>query len=589
LDPAAAPQLPVCDGPRGQVVALVVGAAAGAWAAEAALELAQGWSAAGVRLVLADAGLSSPSLDRALGEAPGEGLVDALRWGTSVRRVARRRVGRAFYVMTAGTAVADAHAVLEGPRWPALCAGFREAGVTLAVLVPGGDPCLQPVLRQASCAVVLAAPEDPLPSTLAGGAWPVLAILGREHPRPAPALAPEASPAAAPAAPVEPERGYTLRWPVEPEPAREVLAEPAPDVPPLPLLAPEAAPEAPPLSLLAPEPEPVAPPEAAPPFLEPEPESTPAFEPEPAPEVSAGTELPWLAPEPEASPEPGSPLLEPEPEPRPAFEPGPAANAWESPAWSPSEGELLGEPVPTFEEIVEEYEAASGASRARRRRLAAVAALVTLVAAAFIGAAWLGYLRVRGISPAGAPETPTSPSPPATMAAPPATENSTAAPYSLGLAAFQDELAARSMVQGLAGKVPGILFTIAPVQVDGSVLHRVLAGPVADSAAALALAARVAEAAALDPTRWVVRWTPRAFRLGEMPEVDAALRRSEVLQGLGVPSYVLAVTYSDGSVRFRVYAGAYADEAEASFLSGLLDERGLSGATLSDRTGRVPE
>jgi hypothetical protein len=74
-----------------------------------------------------------------------------------------------------------------------------------------------------------------------------------------------------------------------------------------------------------------------------------------------------------------------------------------------------------------------------------------------------------------------------------------------------------------------------------------------------------------------------------MPHQEAALRRSGVLQGLGVPSYVLAVTYSDGSVRFRVYAGAYADEAEATYLSGLLQERGLSSATLSERTGRLPE
>jgi hypothetical protein len=49
------------------------------------------------------------------------------------------------------------------------------------------------------------------------------------------------------------------------------------------------------------------------------------------------------------------------------------------------------------------------------------------------------------------------------------------------------------------------------------------------------------------------------------------------------------VTYSDGSVRFRVYAGAFADEAEAIYLSGLLQERGLSSATLSERTGRLPE
>jgi len=159
----------------------------------------------------------------------------------------------------------------------------------------------------------------------------------------------------------------------------------------------------------------------------------------------------------------------------------------------------------------------------------------------------------------------------------------------VGLAAFHDEAAARAMVEELSGKVPGVLFTTAPVDMGGQVLHRVLAGTSADSTAALALGARVAEAAGIGAGDWVARRTPLAFQLGEMPDAEAASRRSEVLQGLGVPSYVLAVTYSDGSVRFRVYAGAYADEAEASYLSGLLNERGLSSATLSERTGRLPE
>jgi len=248
--------------------------------------------------------------------------------------------------------------------------------------------------------------------------------------------------------------------------------------------------------------------------------------------------------------------------------------------------------VPTFEEIVEESEAEAGPPGwVNRRNLAGLGVLVVAVAAA-VTAALLGYLKIPGLSPAE--ETPAEPAGASatqagTVAAPPATETSGAAPFSVGLAAFQDEGAARAMVQELAGKVPGVLFTTVPVDMEGQILHRVIAGPSADSASALALGARVAEAAGLAPDAWMARWTPRAFRLGEMPDHEAALRRSEVLQGLGVPSYVLAVTYSDGSVRFRVYAGAFADEAEATYLSGLLQERGLSSATLSERTGRLPE
>ena len=61
-----------------------------------------------------------------------------------------------------------------------------------------------------------------------------------------------------------------------------------------------------------------------------------------------------------------------------------------------------------------------------------------------------------------------------------------------------------------------------------------------------------------------------------------------VLRGLDVPAYVLAVDYTDGSTRYRVYAGAYADEAEASLLLLHLTDSGLNAAHLSDRKGRLP-
>ena len=74
-----------------------------------------------------------------------------------------------------------------------------------------------------------------------------------------------------------------------------------------------------------------------------------------------------------------------------------------------------------------------------------------------------------------------------------------------------------------------------------------------------------------------------------MAERDAAETRAQELEAVDVPAYVLAVDYSDGSVRYRVYAGAFADRTEASSLSALLQKQGLDGATLSDRIGRLPE
>ena len=62
----------------------------------------------------------------------------------------------------------------------------------------------------------------------------------------------------------------------------------------------------------------------------------------------------------------------------------------------------------------------------------------------------------------------------------------------------------------------------------------------------------------------------------------------DVLRGLDVPAYLLAIDFSDGSMRYRVYAGAYSDEREASYLQDHLRAHGLDDATLSTRVGRVP-
>jgi hypothetical protein len=68
-----------------------------------------------------------------------------------------------------------------------------------------------------------------------------------------------------------------------------------------------------------------------------------------------------------------------------------------------------------------------------------------------------------------------------------------------------------------------------------------------------------------------------------------AQARADELSQSGLPAYVMAVDYSDGSTAFRIYVGAYADEVEAAYLSSVLAEQGLGRATFSHRTGRLPE
>jgi cell division septation protein DedD len=135
--------------------------------------------------------------------------------------------------------------------------------------------------------------------------------------------------------------------------------------------------------------------------------------------------------------------------------------------------------------------------------------------------------------------------------------------------------------------VEGLLVLIAPVSVNGRVFHRVLLGPATDSASAEALATRVAQEVGISRSEWIVRATPVAFLLGEIPNQDAATRRVAVLRGLNVQAYMLAVDFADGSVRYRVYAGAYADSEEASYLQSHLINQGLDNATVAPRVGRV--
>ena len=661
--PAGPVALPVTDGEGGRVVAVVAGqgAVTAGWAADLTAELARGWADAGARVVLADGGLTHPQLHESLSLPPEEGLSDALLWGASMKRVAVRPEGEPFFAVTAGTAVADGAAVFLGERWGALCAGFREAGVTLAVLVPADDPCVAGVLAQATDVVVVAARGEDLSGLLAGVGAPVHAVVGRPS---------EGDAEEAPADVPGPEDVAAEPWGLE-----ELAPGPAESTEPVAATpfgtggvegdggAPEGAQpgsedvevaDPDPLDLGAPEPDTGEPesgepePEAGAEIvadLDGEPVDDPTFDPL---DLSAIQEVPDEADAPEggeAGAAYGDPLafmgeggewetpFSSAPAPGDGVGSGEASSeegGWGDPpqeeGWSdpleggrassdplmeghggrgkaaaedfltpePEEVEAYdSRPVPTFEEIVEDAEAPylppeRSGSGGRARVLLLV---LLLVVVGVVAAAWFGYVEIPGITPqaTGATEATLPAAAVPTLAAGPATEVPEPVAFSLALGAFQDPDAATEMVSDLSERVPGVLFVAVPVDVQGTVMHRVLAGPATDSAAAVALADRVGQSAGLDPAGWVARWTPRAFQLGEMADLEAARRRAGVLTGMGVPAYVLAVPFSDGSLRFRVYAGAYADASEASYLSGLLDERGLSSASLSERTGHLPE
>jgi hypothetical protein len=214
LDAGALPLPSGVPGDAGRVVAILAtdGAVAAGWAGACAVALARAWASSRYRVVLADLDLHAPTLHRELGLANGEGLSDILLWGASVRRVARGVKDGGFYLVSAGTAVADVRSALASPRWAPLCDGFRNAGVTLAVFLPHSAPARDAVLRQASEVMIVAPETEDVASLLAATSRPVTGVVGRRG-------APEAAPG--PSAPAGPATEGT----VAPEEERESVAE----------------------------------------------------------------------------------------------------------------------------------------------------------------------------------------------------------------------------------------------------------------------------------------------------------------------------------------------------------------------------
>jgi len=208
--------VPIPEGASGDgVVALVAaaGAVRGGWAAEAALDLARAWSASGRKVVLADAALDRPALHVAAGLDNDEGLSDASLYGASVRRVARPVDGGAFFVVTAGSPVADASAVARSPRWQRLCDGFGEAGVTLILFIRDGDSGCEAFLASVSDVIVFAERGEAPPAVLASRASMVRAVTGPGSAVPGrpPAGDPAGTPAPASARPTAAPRSPPVR------------------------------------------------------------------------------------------------------------------------------------------------------------------------------------------------------------------------------------------------------------------------------------------------------------------------------------------------------------------------------------------
>lgn len=161
------------------------------------------------------------------------------------------------------------------------------------------------------------------------------------------------------------------------------------------------------------------------------------------------------------------------------------------------------------------------------------------------------------------------------------------ADFSVAVASYADAERAEERRERLAGLVPALPWFVAPVEIDGAAYHRVMGGLVADSAAALALGSELAREGRGGIGQWIARPTGWVLDFGEHTDLPAAEREVERIRDEGIPAQLAEVRFTDQTVRYRIYAGGYRDETEASYLAGVAEAAGL-GARPARRMGRPP-
>ncbi len=222
----------------------------------------------------------------------------------------------------------------------------------------------------------------------------------------------------------------------------------------------------------------------------------------------------------------------------------------------------------------------------RRRRLLPVV-LVILAVAAILAAVYYGYTEFY----ATAEPQPTQPPAAAQSTTPEPEPQPVETPigFSVAVEAHQDLTAARERLARLRRAESDISFYVAPVPISESVWYRILAGPVPDRDAGMALMRVLVDAGhktAFDS--WAVRPTTFAFHLGEYDSRSEAEARVSGLEGLEVPAYVVPIRYEPGEPRYRVYGGAFENRAAASVMQEMLTDAGIE-ASLIERVGEPVE
>ena len=196
-----------------------------------------------------------------------------------------------------------------------------------------------------------------------------------------------------------------------------------------------------------------------------------------------------------------------------------------------------------------------------------------------------------GAAPTDPPETaaPASiPPPPDESAVAAAFESAAERPYSVLLGSFSDPAEAAERVAEIRTLHGGVLYFMAPTTIREVRYQRILAGAVASEAEASALMNELAAVGvAEEASAWLLRPVRLAYDLGVFTDRAEMEERIAQLASLGIPAYSLE-TALDGMPVFRVYGGAYENEAAAAPMSDALNAAGESATLIVRRGAATP-
>jgi hypothetical protein len=567
------------------------------WAADTAVAIAAEWAGAGRRVVLADLHLEQPFLHERLGEPNLDGTVDIFLYGASVARSARPPHDQDFFLIPAGTYTATPEDVYTHSRWAKLITGFREAGAVLMAFVPPSVEAVTELSRWGRGAILLGGRPDSLDSALS--ALDVRGILVPPGAGPAPAADAQQAEIEPPgfddsaAASEELEvvrdtfddeaRGHESRA-NDPELADHVWSAGLDETP-----YSGTSSEQDERSVDARDEAEVelgefrgrdSPPAwAAGAFSASDPAVREVSEHGVAPTERMPEDARVEAPV-------DSHSADPAPWERHSREQGGVARMAE--ADGDSHADAAADRAVVDNRQADEQSAAAGAGGpvvgpGRRRRRGGPGPMIWLLVAVAVIALAVIAVAIARPELFGANRDGSADNPAPAEAIPPPPEAPVPVgdtlPFSVQVRAYVALGPARTQAERQSRRVPEAPFFVVPELTQGVLYYKVMAGALPDTSAATELRRRlvqagvVAEQDARDdaPGSWsLIQSRPLAFALGEYPERQQATSRADSLTAAGIPAYMLGYPYSDGTGRYRVYAGAYPDSTQAEEMRAML-------------------